>query len=144
MGGMSVTGNLNSARREHALPGTERSFGLSVGAVLVVIGALLVWRDRPLRGEVLGSAGALLMLFGLIWPALLKQPRVWWWRIARPIGDFNARVLLTLLFFLVLTPLGIIWRLIGTDPLARRRKPAGGWQPYPGRYRDSNHYQRMY
>jgi hypothetical protein len=53
-------------------------------------------------------------------------------------------VLLTLLFFLVVTPLGIIWRLLGTDPLALRRKPASGWRPYPDRYRDPQHYQRMY
>src|SRR5436190_15004449 len=131
-------------RREDVFPGTERSFGLSVGGVLAVIAALLIWRDRPLRGEVLGSIGTVLMLSGLLWPALLKRPRVWWWRIARPIGDFNARMLLALLFFLVLTPLGILWRLIGTDPLATRRKPAGGWRPYPDRYRDRNHYQRMY
>ena len=130
--------------REQGLPGTERSFGLSVGAVLVAIAALLIWRGRPLRGEVLGGIGALLMLSGLLWPAILKWPRVWWWRAARPIGDFNARVLLTLLFFLVVTPLGILWRLIGTDPLALRGKTAGGWRLYPGRYRDRQHYQRMY
>ena len=102
-------------RREDVFPGTERSFGLSVGGVLAVIAALLIWRDRPLRGEVLGSIGTVLMLSGLLWPALAKAS-------AKP----------------------EIWRLIGTDPLATRRKPAGGWRPYPDRYRDRNHYQRMY
>ena len=131
-------------QHRQALPGTERSFGLSVGAMLAVLAAVLIWRDRPLRGALLGSLGATLMLLGVVWPAVLHRPRVWWWRIARPIGDFNARVILTVLFFVVLTPLGIIWRLFGTDPLARRRHSDGGWRPYPDRYRDRQHYQRMY
>jgi hypothetical protein len=126
------------------IPGTERSFGLSVGGVLSVLAAALIWRGRPLRGEIIGAIGAALMLLGLIAPWLLKGVRVWWWRAARRLGDFNARLLLTVLFVVVFVPLGIIWRLTGKDPLARRRAAPGGWSPYPIRYRDRTHYLRMY
>ena len=37
------------------------------------------------------------------------------------LGYVNARVILTIAFALVLMPLGLIWRLIGRDPLANRR-----------------------
>ena len=128
------------------LPGTERSFGLSVGAVLCVIAAALVWRGHPLRAEVVGGIGLALVVFGAVAPAVLKRPRQWWWRIARVVGDFNARVLLTLLFAVVFVPFGIVWRLLGKDPLARRRssRTAPRWTPYPARYRDRQHYSRMY
>ena len=128
------------------LPGTERSFGLSVGAVLCVIAAALIWRRHPLRAEVVGAIGVALIFFGAVAPAVLKRPRVWWWRIARVVGDFNARVLLTLLFAVVFVPFGIVWRLLGKDPLARRRssRTAPRWTPYPARYRDRQHYSRMY
>jgi hypothetical protein len=56
----------------------------------------------------------------------------------------NARVLLTLLFVIVLVPLSLVWRLLRTDPLGRRRSAWTGWSPYPTRYRDPRHYLRMY
>jgi hypothetical protein len=124
------------------MPGTERSFGLSVGAVLCLIAAALFWRARPLRAEIIGIAGLALLLLGAVAPSLLKQPRIWWWRTARAVGNFNARVLLTVMFVLVFAPLALIWRVIGKDPLGRRRHAA--WTPYPSRYRDRQHYLRMY
>jgi hypothetical protein len=55
-----------------------------------------------------------------------------------------ARFWLTLLFIIVLTPVNLIWRLMGRDPLARRRDRWTGWSPYPPRYRDRKHYDRMF
>jgi hypothetical protein len=129
--------------KQRALPGTERSFGLSVGGVLCAIAAALFWRHRVVRAEIVGAIGALLMLLGAVAPALLTRPRIWWWRGARVVGDFNARVLLTVLFAIIFVPFGLVWRVVGKDPLARRRR-APSWLPYPTRYRDPQHYSRMY
>jgi hypothetical protein len=122
----------------------ERSFGLSVGGVLCLIAAVLFWRTRFARAEVLGAAGMLLVVLALAAPRLLRRPSVLWWRFSRLLGHVNARVLLTLLFALVLTPVGIFWRLTGRDPLARRRSDWPGWTAYPPRYRDPHHYKRMF
>jgi hypothetical protein len=130
-------------RPEGALPGSERSFGFTVGAVLCVLAAVFFWRGRAVRGEMVGAAGAALVLLAAVAPALLRRPRAWWWRIARVVGDFNARVLLTVMFVVIFVPLGFIWRLIRKDPLKRRPTDAG-WMPYPSRYRDRRHYLRMY
>ena len=125
------------------MPGTERSFGVSVGGVLCVLAAALFWRGRPVRAEIIGAIGSALVVLGAVAPSLLKGPRVWWWRVARIVGDFNARVLLTVMFVAVFVPLGVIWRLTGKDPLGRR-KGSPGWMPYPIRYRDRRHYLRMF
>ncbi len=125
------------------MPGTERSFGVSVGGVLCVLAVALFWRGRPVRAEIVGAIGSALVVLGAVAPSLLKGPRVWWWRVARTVGDFNARVLLTVMFVAVFVPLGVIWRLTGKDPLGRR-KGSPGWMPYPIRYRDRRHYLRMY
>lgn len=122
----------------------ERSFGVSVGIVLCVIAALLWWRGRVGRAEVIGAIGAVLLLTGLAYPPLLKYPSAAWWRFSRALGHVNARVLLTILFGLVLTPIGIVWRIAGQDPLGRRKDRWRGWSPYPDRYRDRNHYSRMF
>jgi hypothetical protein len=52
----------------------EKSFGVSVGAVLLVIAAALWWRGRVGRAEILGGIGAVLLLFGAVRPQLLKWP----------------------------------------------------------------------
>jgi hypothetical protein len=122
----------------------ERSFGVSVGGVLLLIAAVLAWRSRTTRAEITGGVGAVLLVLGLLAPRLLKWPSDLWWRFARALGYVNARILLTLLFGIALVPLSMIWRVIGSDPLARRRDRWPGWSPYPDRYRDHKHYLRMY
>jgi hypothetical protein len=122
----------------------ERSFGVSVGAVLLVIAAALWWRGRAGRAEVLGGIGAVLLLFGALRPQLLKWPSALWWRLASVLAYVNARILLTLLFSVLLVPLSLVWRVLGKDPLSRRREQFEGWTPYPDRYRDRTHFERMF
>jgi hypothetical protein len=122
----------------------ERSFGVSVGAVLLVIAAALWWRGRVGRAEILGAIGAVLLLFGVVRPQLLKWPSAVWWRLAGVLAYVNARILLTLLFAVLLVPLSLVWRVVGKDPLARRREQFQGWTPYPERYRDRTHFERMF
>ena len=122
----------------------ERSFGVSVGGVLVLLAGILLWRHRVLRAEVLGGVGAVLLALGLIAPALLKYPSKYWWKFSRALGHVMARVWLTALFLLILTPINLVWRMIGRDPLVRRRDKWPGWSPYPARYRNRKHYDQMY
>ena len=122
----------------------ERSFGVSVCAVLLVIALALWWRGRVGRAEILGGIGAVLLFFGVVQPKLLKWPSAVWWRFAGVLAYVNARILLTVLFSVLLVPLSFIWRVIGKDPLARRREKFEGWTPYPARYRDRTHFERMF
>jgi hypothetical protein len=129
---------------ENGVGNPERSFGLSVGTVLCVVALALLWRGRPGRAEIVGTGGALLLLCGLVYPPILARPSALWWRYSRMLGHINTRVLLTLIFFGVLVPLAMIWRLTGKDPLARRRDRWPGWWPYPASHRDRAHFTRMY
>ena len=121
----------------------ERSFGLSVGAVSVLAAAFLWWRSSTRTGLVLGIVGSTLMVLGAVAPRLLYWPSVVWWKLVHVLGYVNARVILTILFTVLLVPIGLFWRVTGKDPLGRRRTSAG-WSPYPVRYRDPKHYSRMY
>jgi hypothetical protein len=115
-----------------------------VGAVLSLIAAVLAWRGRLARAEILAGVGVALMTAGFLAPRLLKWPSWLWWRVAHVLGYINARVLLTLIFALVFVPMSAIWRVIGKDPLVRRRERFAGWTPYPARYHDRRHYSRMF
>lgn len=122
----------------------ERSFGVSVGGVLIAIAAFLAWRARLDRAAVLGSIGAVLVVLGLTAPWLLKYPSMVWWKFAMVLGYVNARIILTIAFAIVLTPVGLAWRLLGKDPLARKRSNWHGWSPSPSRFSDPEHFKRMY
>jgi hypothetical protein len=122
----------------------ERSFGISVGAVLLLFAAYSVWRGSVTTAQVTGTVGAVLMLCGYLQPRLLKWPSAVWWKLALILGYINARVLLTVIFAVVLVPIGLMWRVIGRDPLGRRRVSWSGWSAHPARYRDTKHYERMY
>src|SRR5262245_26096445 len=122
----------------------ERSFGVSVGTVLLLISAALVWRGRLLTAEIMAPIGAVLLILGLTAPRLLKYPSAAWWKLAMVLGYVNSRIILTVAFAIVLTPLGFVWRLLNRDPLAMRRKNWQGWSTYPERYRNANHFTRMY
>ncbi len=122
----------------------ERSFGVSVGGVLLLLAAILLWRHRVLRAEILGGIGAILLVLGLAAPPLLKYPSRYWWKFSRAFGHVMARFWLSLLFLLILTPVNIVWKLIGRDPLSRKRERWPGWSKYPERYRDHKHYGQMY
>jgi hypothetical protein len=122
----------------------EKSFGVSVGAVLLLIAAILVGGERVRTAGIVGGFGAVLLILGLIQPRLLKWPSAIWWKFALVLGYVNARIILSVIFIIVFSPLGLLWRVIGKDPLAKKRRNWPGWSPYPPRYRKSDHFNRMY
>ena len=122
----------------------ERSFGLSVGTVFLLIAAYGFWRGRMTLAEGVGAAGLVLVTLGYLRPSWLYYPSKAWWRFAIALGYVNARVILTIVFVILLTPIALIWRLIGRDPLQRRRSRWQGWTPHPERYRSSEHFKKMY
>ena len=122
----------------------ERSFGISVGGVLLLVAAYMVWRERVAAAAWAGGIGAALVTLGLTAPTLLKWPSLVWWKFALALGYVNARIILTIAFVIVLTPIGLIWRVIGRDPLGWRREAWPGWVRYPERYSDRSHFTRMY
>jgi hypothetical protein len=98
--------SISSSRRD------LRNFGLVVGAGFILIGLLLLWRGKAPWPWFLG-AGTLLPLLGLTFPALLKPIQKAWMTLAVLMGWVMTRVILSLLFYLLLTPLGLAARLFG-------------------------------
>ncbi len=122
----------------------ERSFGLSVGAVCCLLWLVYFWKGHgdPLW---LGVLGGILMLLGWLAPPLLRVPSAIWWKFAEVLGWVNARVILTVMFLFVFTPVGLVMRLLGWDSLRMRRSTrTTGWEPYPARTRAIEHYERMF
>src|ERR1044072_2528808 len=88
---------------------------------------------------------ALLLLLGIIFPRVLFYPNKAWMALAAALSFVTTRIILALVYFVVITPIGIIKRLMGWDPLNRRGASRESyWQPYAERQRDSRHYEKMF
>lgn len=124
-----------------------RSFGRSVGLVLLLTGIYQLWRGRLPLGGVMIAAGAVLAVAGTFAPGALRIPSRFWWTAARALGWVNSRILLSLFFFLVVTPVGVIRRWMGHNPLLPPGEPGErktGWTPYTARRDDPHHYEHLF
>ncbi len=63
-------------------------------------------------------------------PSVLRTVWHGWKRLGRKIGDFQARVLLTIFYFVMIAPFALIVRW-ATDPLAVKGRTAKGWRLRP-------------
>ena len=111
-------------------PRALRRFGIVVGAVLLVLGMLLLLGDRKAGGPFLWI-GALLLLVAAFAPSVLRYVYRPWMTVAFALSWLVTRVILTLLFFLIVTPLGLLQRLCGKRPFEFRFRSdeATYWQP---------------
>jgi hypothetical protein len=100
-----------------------RSFGLIVGGALALLGAWpAVARGGSPRAWALTLA-ALLIGSALLHPPILRHPHAWWMRLGRTLGWINTRIILSLLFYGVFTPIGVIRRWMGKDSMRRSFEP---------------------
>jgi len=124
----------------------EREFGLVVGGVLLLLSAWWIYRGKfPVVSKYLVGIGALLVLLGLVLPRALVWPNKAWMGLAEVLSFISTRIILGLVFFGIVTPIGVIKRLMGWDPLNRRAAASDSyWQPYSERQRNTRHYEKMY
>jgi hypothetical protein len=104
-----------------------RKFGLTVGAAFVVLGGVSWWRGHELPPRVLWILGGALFVPGLVAPALLRPVHRAWMAFAHVLGHVNTRIILSVLFYLVMTPVGLVMRLF-RDPLNRSMRDTQGSQ----------------
>ena len=96
-----------------------RRFGLQVGAAFLVLAALLLWREREIGAAILGGIGGLLMLAGLALPDRLGGVYAAWMGLARLLSKVTTPVFMGVVYFLVITPIGLLRRALGHQPLRR-------------------------
>lgn len=95
-------------------PRKLREFGLLVGAVFCLLGGLFLWRGREAYVYFF-YLGIGLFSLGILWPVSLRVLYQAWMGLALVLGWVVSRVLLTLLFYLTVTPIGILSRISGKD-----------------------------
>jgi uncharacterized membrane protein YccC len=122
-----------------------RKFGLLVGGALCTFGLLLLLRHKT-NYPYLFWPGAVLIAFGAVWPRALKYPYIAWMTVAFVLGFVVSQVILTLFFFLFVTPIGLVARLFGKDFLNRKHdlQATTYWIPSEAKAKTPENYERQF
>ncbi len=124
-----------------------RQFGLLLGFLLALIPGLFlpwVWNLEQLPNYYWVASGVVFLLWSLIAPVSLKHLFVIWMRIALIIGHVVNTIILAVVYFCVVTLMGIVVRLMGKDLLNRRLDTALESYRVSSRNPDKNHMERPY
>ena len=109
----------------HDIPQLDRAglrkFGLTTGGIVAVLfGLLLPWlfdRALPLWPWIVFG---ILALLAVAVPNALGPVYRGWMKVGNVLGWINTRIILGLVFFVIVFPVGLLRRLFGSDPMRRK------------------------
>ena len=113
------------AREDDIVGSSDRAFGLTLAAVFAVIGVVRLVLGHSYAGWWLGAA-AVMLAFALAWPAALAPLNRLWLRLGLVLYKVVNPLVMGLVFFTTVVPIGLLMRALGKDPLRLRREPAAG------------------
>ena len=107
-----------------------RRFGWVMAGPLTLLGGWFWWRGSAVAPWLFAAAAAFAVTATVI-PGVLAPVERAWMRLAWVMSAVMTRVILTLSFFLVITPFGWLLKLLGKDLLDLERDPAreSYWMP---------------
>lgn len=113
----------NLQRREKVKGSSDRTFGLviGIGFLIVALTPLLLTPHRPRWWALVLSI--VFVLFALLWPQQLAVLNKLWLRFGLLLSRIVSPIVLGLLFYTTLLPVGFVMRLCGKDPLHLRPEP---------------------
>jgi len=122
-----------------------RSFGFITGGLTpVIFGLLLPWlfgHDFPKWPWIVSGT---LLVWTLVLPKSLKPVYRVWMTIGLILGWINTRIILSIMFYLIILPTGVIMRLFGKDPMARTMLREQKSYRVTSTVPDKNHMERPY
>ena len=125
-------------------PKQLRSFGLTVGGIFALIAVWpVIIRGEDVRGWAVVAA-LFLVLPALIAPKSLFWPHKGWMELGLVLGWINTRIILGLVFFAIVTPIGLIRRWLGKDPMGRRSEPDAASYRVIRKSRPASHLTKHY
>ena len=122
-----------------------RKFGFIIGLFLIVIAGFFYLRGKE-SFDILLIVGSALIFLGLLLPIILK-PVYWLWTVLSIVlGWIMTRVILSLLFYLVITPIGSISRFFGNKFLDLQwdRSKASYWNYRDKRQKSIEEYEQQF
>lgn len=127
--------------------GTARRRALEFATVFaILLGALSAWalfRGRdPERAAAFAGLGLVIVGYALVHPAGMLVLRTGWLRLGTLLGRVNSTIILSVIYIVLVTPLGLFFRIFGR----RSFKPAPERSYFVARTdaRDRKHFEHPY
>ena len=121
-----------------------RSFGFAVGGLFALIGFWpLIFRGEGLRLWAVVLAACLLVP-AVIFPRSLVWVHKGWMAVGHVLGWINTRIILGVVFYLVVTPIGVLRRWLGKDPMGRQLRPDLDSYRVVRKPRPASHLKKQY
>ena len=115
--------SLEQKRRKHAFwLSTTREQAKDTGMALVLVCLIVFLVTREIRYVTIGTG---LLLLDMIAPALFKPAAKLWFGLSGLLGAVMSKVMLSVIFYVVLTPMGVLRTLLGKDPMRMRQFKRG-------------------
>ena len=122
-----------------------RKFGITIGVILLIIAGFLFWKEKE-SFQILLTFGVTLCILGIAIPFILK-PIYWVWMIfATILGWIMTRVILSLLFYIIVTPIGLIPRFFGKQFLELRwdKSKESYWNFRTNEHLQNKNYEKQF
>ena len=108
-------------------PKEGRKFGLTVGGAFAVLAAISWWRGHRIPVEIFGGLATLLILAALVIPGQLGPVNRAWMGLAEAISKVTTPIFMGVVYFLIITPVGVLMRLFGRNPISHRAVNQSYW-----------------
>ncbi len=134
------------ARRARSETRQARIFGLVLAALLVALGGWSWLRGHPVRARTLIPLAVLPAALPFVWPRAWLVAFRLWMRFAEALSWVSTRLILGVFFYLLLTPYGLLSRLLRKDPLdlAWKDGKATYWKEKAPEECTLDRYRRMF
>ncbi len=94
-----------------------RKFGITLGLAFSALAVVLWWRDRDMAAGVVGSLGGLFLFAGIVLPTKLGPVEKAWMGLALAISKVTTPIIMGIVYYLVVLPIGVAVRTFGHNPL---------------------------
>ena len=118
-----------------------RKFAFPVGTAFLVLAAITWWRDHPLLMKIFLVLGGGLWLAGLLLPGQLGPVYRGWMGFAHALSKITTPIFMGVVYFLVITPIGLFMRAIGRQPMRHKEQAGGFWAAPPSGGRSDMEHQ---
>jgi len=136
---------IKSVKNSEVTTAQARKSVFIVAGVLLLLAAWNFYRGRMTVAEVLGGLSLLLILMAALVPAAARGFHILWMKLAAVLGYVNSRILLSLVFYLLFFPYNMLARLIGRDPLNRRKtRSESYWIPRKATRQNKEQFERLF
>ena len=144
-GKVLTQGNIEEIKNIKSEKSDLRNFGIIVGIILLIISGYLFWKEKE-SFQIFLAIGITLFLTSITIPVILKPVYLIWMIFATILGWTMTRVILSLLFYFIITPIGLTLRFFGKQFLELRwdKSQDSYWNFRTNEHRQNENYEKQF